>query len=110
MKRFETAVNPTLLRGTFEILLLILEQGLWKEYPIPLPRSPDPPHQLEDDKMEKSTEKKLSKNEKKMDTWRKKIVEERFKEMENIYRETFPIVYEVMHKIGYDMVYEPGIT
>ena len=109
MKRYETAVNPTLLKGTFEILLFILEQRLWKEYLYPLPQSPDPPHrledELEDDKMEKSREKKLSKNRKEMDTWRKGIMDERFKEMEKIYRATFPIVFEVMHKIGYDLVF-----
>jgi hypothetical protein len=104
--QFETALNPTLLRGTFELLLLILEQRLWQQYTVPIPKSPSPSPPSEDEKME-STGDQLSKEE--TDRIRKKLMQERFGEMERIYKLTFPIVFEAMREIGYDMVYAPGM-
>jgi hypothetical protein len=104
--QFETALNPTLLRGTFELLLLILEQKLWKKYTISIPKSLSQSPPSEDEKME-STGDELSKE--KTDSIPDKLMQERFSEMERIYKSTFPIVFEAMRDIGYDMVYSPGM-
>jgi hypothetical protein len=104
-KRFETAVNPLLLRSTFKLLLLFLEQRLWKEYSIPLP-----PTSSEDEKMESIYDKLSKEVDDKMESFHNKLMEKRFEEMDSIYKKTFPIVFEAIQKIGYDMLYEPGLV
>jgi hypothetical protein len=81
-RRLETAVNPFLLRSTFELLLLILEKSLGKE---------------------QESEQKDTRN------LSLKLMGERFEEMENTYKKTFPTVFEAIEKLQHDMVYEPGL-
>jgi hypothetical protein len=52
----------------------------------------------------------LKKMMKKGTSFNKMLMEERFEEMERIYKETFPVIFESIKNIGYDMVYAPGLA
>jgi hypothetical protein len=91
----------------FELLLLFLEQRLWREYNISSIHSPPPP--LEDEKIEDANDKLSKEGDDELKSFLKKLMEQRFGEMERIYKDTFPIIFESLQNLGYDMVYEPGL-
>jgi hypothetical protein len=109
-KRFETLTNPFFIKGIFELLLLFLERKLWKEHDPPTTSSPPPPPQPEDDGDHDLTAKLIEEDDEKRKSFNKMLMEERFEEMERIYKETFPVIFESIKNIGYDMVYAPGLS
>jgi hypothetical protein len=109
-KRFETLTNPMLIKGIFELLLLFLERKLWKEHDVPTTSSPPPPPQPDDDEDHDVTEKLIEEGNEKRKSFNKMLMEERFEEMERIYKETFPVIFESIKNIGYDIVYAPGLA
>jgi hypothetical protein len=92
IKRLESAVNPFILGVTFEQLLLILDEKIWKGQ-----------------KSEQKDAAMLPTQDEKIDSINEKIIEERSEEMESIYKKTFPIVSDLIGKLQYDMVYDHGI-
>jgi hypothetical protein len=98
IKRLESAVSPFFLGLSFEQLLLILDEKIWK--------GQKPAHGK---KMESIDERIMEEKSQEMEGIVKKLMEERFEEMEDIYKKTFPIVFELIEKLQYDMVYEHGI-
>jgi hypothetical protein len=107
-RRYETLATPMYLNEVFELLLLFLESKLWKEYDVPTIPSPLPPSQNES--THNVIDIIMEERDHKMKSFREKLMEERFGVMERIYKETFPIIFESLQKIGYDMVYKPGLV
>jgi hypothetical protein len=106
-KRLETAVDPFILGVTFEQLLLILDEKIWKGQKSEQKDAAMLPTQGE--KIHSINEKIIEERSHELESIKKKIMEERFEEMESIYKKTFPIVSDLIGKLQYDMVYDHGI-
>jgi hypothetical protein len=103
-------INPAYFKVMFEELLLILEHRLWKEHDFPTSSPRIPPDIPVDEKMDSVKEDEYSRVDSDYENFQKILMKERFEEMEKMYKDTFPKISESMKDLGFDMVYEPGLS
>jgi hypothetical protein len=97
IKRLESAVSPFFLGLSFEQLLLILDEKIWKGQKSE--QKDTTMHPAHGEKMESIDERIMEEKSQEMEGIAKKLMEERFEDMEDIYKKTFPIVFELIEKL-----------
>jgi hypothetical protein len=103
-------INPAYFKIMFEELLLILEHRLWKEYDFPHESPRVPPDIPGDEKMDSVKDDIYSRVDSKYENLQQRLMKERLDEMEKMFKNTFPKIIESMQDLGFDMVYEPGLS